>query len=156
MKKTSVLKYGVFLIVSLSLMGAAPGCQKMVNFYNNLVLGGEDFTARIVCSSGTWTSSTGQLSPCKPVINQVCNCKLYANGKFVGDFSGCADISDCSGDVTLILKMNDNEPGLFRRCVTTCGDSVSEVGESIELEEILDFTFILEEGEEVFELFEDE
>ena len=156
MKKTNILKYGVFLLVSISLMGAAPGCQKMVNFYNNLVLGGEDFTARLVCSSGTWKSSTGQLSPCKPVVSQVCNCKFYAAGEFVGNFSGCTDMGGCSGDATLILKMNDNEPGLFRRCVTTCGDSVSEVGESIELEEILDFTLILEEGEEVLELFEDE
>ena len=157
MKKISVLKYGVFLVVSLSLMGAAPGCQqRMVNFYNNLVLSGEDFTARLECSSSTWESFTSQLSPCNPVVGPICNCNFYANGEFVGIFSGCFDISNvCPDDATIILKTDGDVPGLFVQCVTTCGDSLSEVSTSIELGEILDFTFMLEEGEEAFELFKD-
>jgi len=156
MKKMNVVKYGVFLVVSLSLMGAAPGCSRLVNLYNNLVMGGEDFTAKLECSSGTWESVTSQLSPCNPVVGQVCDCRFSADGDFVGTFSGCFDISTyCEGDATIILKLNGENPGLFIQCVTTCGDSISGVSESIELEEIPDFSFILEEGEEVLELFND-
>ena len=155
MKKRSVLKYGVFLVLSLTLLGLAPGCQKMVNLYNNLVLGGEDFTARLECSPGVWESFTAALSPCSPVIGQICECKFYADGQLVGTFSGCFDLSSCTNDATMILKLNGDEPGLFRQCVTTCGDSISEVNESIEYEETLDFIFIPEEGEAVLELLED-
>jgi len=155
MKKISVLKYGVFLVVGLSLMGAAPGCQKMVNLYNNLVLGGEYFTARLECSSGTWESFTAELSPCNMVVGRICECEFYADGDFRGLFPGCSNVSSCPGDATLILRMDGGEPGLFVECVTSCGVSVSKVSERFEPVEDFDFTFVGEEGEEVFEFFKD-
>ena len=157
MKKLRGLKCGVLLGVCLFLVGASPGCQRMVNLYNGLVMQGESFTAKLVCSSSSWESVTSQLSSCRPVSGQLCDCRFYANGSYVGIFDGCFDIDDyCEGDATLKLQMDGDDLGLFMQCVTKCGDSVSKADESYESGEILDFIFTMEDGEEILELLDDE
>ena len=159
MKKLKVLKYGVLLGVCLFLVGANPGCQKMVNFYNNLRLNQQDFTARLVCSSNTFQADTGEYSSCQEVTGNLCNCDLYFDGDKYGSLIGCINLqSICSGDATLFLTLDDSdEVAIATICVNQCGDSIMDAGYFVDYYDvIMDADFLLERDEGILELYVDE
>ena len=156
-KKSSVLKSGVLLGVCVFLVGAIPGCQRMVNFYNNLQYqGGGSLTAKLMCTTNTFQASTGQYSNCQQVANDLCNCDLYLDDEKVGTFSDCLSVSSaCSGDSTLLLTLNDSSDIVIRiTCVNRCGDSIMDAGYPVDYDFVIDADLIVEEG--MFESYVDE
>lgn len=135
--------------------------QTGMNFYNNLLLNGNKFTARLECSwngnsNVTFESYTGKLSACKPVEGELCNCDLYADGMYMGYFSGCFDMGDyCDGDSTLVLTLDGSDPVLAYKCVDRCGDSITEAGNLADYEYILDATLDTEFSQESLDLYLD-
>jgi len=158
-KKLRVLKYGVLLGVCLFLVGASPGCKRMVNFYNNLVLNQQDFTARLACSSNTFVSDTGEYSNCQAVKSSLCNCDLYFDGEKYGSLNGCIEVqSICSGDATLLLTLDDSDEVVIATvCVNQCGDSIMDAGYFVDNYDVLmDADFLLERDEGMLELYREE
>lgn len=127
-----------------------------MNFYNNLILNGHRFTARLECSSITYESYTGKLSACKPVEDEFCDCKLYADGRYMGYFRGCVDIRDyCYDDATLILTLSGSNPALAYKCVDECGDPITAGNDFLDYEHIMELTSDTEDSQESLDLYLD-
>jgi len=127
-----------------------------MNFFNNLLLNGRKFTARLECSSITYESYTGKLSDCKPVEDEFCDCKLYADGIYKGYFRGCVDIRDyCYDDATLILTLSGSNPALAYKCVDECGDPITAGSDLLDYEHIMELTSDVEDSQESLDLYLD-
>ena len=156
MKKLKAFNYGALLAVCLLFTvgcePSGPGWAK-VNFVNGLeYTSGKKFTARLACDEASFESYTGQLSNCKSET-QFCNCELYLDGDYVGEFRGCKDMADyCEDDATLILGLDGSDVALYYRCVSNCGDPISETGDILESYDILD-SFFMEDMQEELEMY---
>jgi len=161
-EKIKRLKYIVLLLLSISITGCP-----LVNLYNNLLLNGQNFTAKLVCSTDgqeiILEAPTGEYSDCELVPNikgTICECDFYANDEFEGTFifPGCVNIRDYCPfpeGATFSFAIEGSSLYLGFTCVDKCGDPITATSDVIEREAILEFIPANEDAEQTYELYLD-